>query len=224
MIELSAIHKSFRQGMQQVPVLKGIDVDIARGEFMAIMGPSGSGKSTLMNILGCLDTFDQGRYRLDGQAIESLDPESLAGIRNRTFGFVFQLFNLIPKLSAVRNVELPMVYAHVPRIERRERAREALAAVGLAQRIDHAPSELSGGQQQRVAIARAIVNDPQVIIADEPTGSLDSASGTEIMAIFHRLHDQGKTLIMVTHDAEIAGHASRILRLRDGRIEEDRRS
>lgn len=223
MIEVAGVHKSYRRGSQQVPVLKGIDVTIAQGEFMAIMGPSGSGKSTLMNILGCLDTLDEGRYVLDGQVIDNLDTEALAGVRNRTFGFVFQLFNLIPRLSALRNVELPMIYAHAPAAERRTRAHEALARVGLAERVGHAPAELSGGQQQRVAIARAIVNDPRVIIADEPTGSLDSAAGADIMSIFHRLHAQGKTIIMVTHEAEIAAHAARILRLRDGLVEEDRR-
>lgn len=221
MIQVTGVTKAYAQGGQSVPVLKGLDTTIAAGEFMAIMGPSGSGKSTFMNILGCLDTMDAGHYELDGQRIDHLDAEQLASVRNRKFGFVFQLFNLIPRLSAVRNVELPMIYAHISAKERRAKATEALDSVGLGHRLDHSPAQLSGGQQQRVAIARAIVNDPQIIIADEPTGSLDSKAGEEIMALFHRLHERGKTIIMVTHEPNIANHARRILRLRDGVVEED---
>lgn len=188
------------------------------------MGPSGSGKSTLLNMLGCLDVLDQGQYALCGQRIDNVGLGQLARIRNRRFGFVFQLFNLIPRLSAQRNVELPMMYAGIAPAERARRAREALASVGLKARCDHSPAELSGGQQQRVAIARAIVNEPDIIIADEPTGSLDSASGQDVMALFRDMHAQGKTIIMVTHELEIAAHAGRILRLRDGVMVEDSRS
>lgn len=223
MIRIRDLHKSYAHAGQPVPVLKGITTNIASGEFLAIMGPSGSGKSTLMNLLGCLDNLDSGSYELDGQAISQLDTESLSVVRNRKFGFVFQLFNLIPRLSALRNVELPMIYAQTPAKERREKAIQALESVGLGHRIDHSPSQMSGGQQQRVAIARAVVNGPDIIIADEPTGSLDSHAGHEIMALFHRLHAMGKTIIMVTHEADIAAHAQRILRLRDGCIEEDLR-
>lgn len=221
MIRVEGACKSYAHGAQAVQVLKGIGTSIGKGEFTAIMGPSGSGKSTFMNILGCLDTIDQGSYELDGQRIEHLSSEQLASIRNSKFGFVFQLFNLIPRLSALRNVELPMIYARVSPKERRARATEALDSVGLGHRLDHSPAQLSGGQQQRVAIARAIVNNPDIIIADEPTGSLDSQAGEEIMALFHRLHQQQKTIIMVTHEHDIAAHAQRILRLRDGRIAED---
>mgnify|MGYP000917134191 FL=1 len=219
LISLRAVEKSYLRGQQPVPVLRGVDCTIFPGEFVAIMGPSGSGKTTLLNILGCLDTLDGGSYRLQGQEIGQLDATALAHIRNRQFGFVFQLFNLIPRLSALRNVELPMVYGGVPAAERQRRAAEALASVGLGERLQHVPAELSGGQQQRVAIARAIVNQPQILIADEPTGSLDSQAGEEIMAIFHQFHAQGKTLIMVTHEADIAAHAQRIIRVLDGRIE-----
>lgn len=221
MIYVDSVEKAYFRGVHQVQVLKGVDSRIERGEFVAIMGPSGSGKSTFMNILGCLDTMDSGVYELDGQRIDHLDEEQLAQVRNQKFGFVFQLFNLIPRLSAMRNVELPMIYAQVNALERQRRASQALAAVGLGERLNHVPAELSGGQQQRVAIARAIVNDPEIIIADEPTGSLDSVAGEEIMSIFHRFHDAGKTIIMVTHESDIAAHAQRIIRLRDGVIEED---
>lgn len=221
MILVKNVKKSYLRGSQRVPVLKGIDSEIEKGEFVAIMGPSGSGKSTFMNIIGCLDTMDEGTYELDGQRIEHHDAERLASIRNRKFGFVFQLFNLIPRLSAVRNVELPMIYAQVPSSERHRRAAEALLSVGLGERMDHVPAEMSGGQQQRVAIARAIVNDPEILIADEPTGSLDSSAGDEIMRIFHRFHEAGKTIVMVTHEADIAAHANRIIRVRDGVVEED---
>jgi putative ABC transport system ATP-binding protein len=224
MIRLHEVTKSYRSaGDVDLPVLKGISTEIGRHEFVAIMGPSGSGKSTLMNILGCLDTVDQGSYELDGQRIDSLDTNALARIRNLKFGFVFQMFNLVPRLSALRNVELPMIYGRIPAAERRRRATEALARVGLAERCSHSPSQLSGGQQQRVAIARALVNNPQIIIADEPTGSLDSASGESIMQTFGELHAQGKTIIMVTHENDIAAHAERVIRLRDGHIVEGNR-
>jgi putative ABC transport system ATP-binding protein len=218
MISLRNARKSYRSGTLNLEVLKGVNARIDDREFIAIMGPSGSGKSTLMNILGCLDTIDAGVYELDGQRIDGLDADELARLRNRHFGFVFQMFNLIPRLSALRNVELPMIYGRVPPAERRRRAAQALERVGLADRMHHAPSQLSGGQQQRVAIARALVNDPGTLIADEPTGSLDSVSGGEIMEIFGALHQQGKTIIMVTHDNDIAAHAQRVILLRDGLI------
>ncbi|WP_108026629.1 ABC transporter ATP-binding protein [Burkholderia mayonis] len=216
--------KTYHRGQTSIEVLKGISVDIPERDYVAIMGPSGSGKSTLLNMLGCLDVLDQGQYALCGQRIDNVGLGQLARIRNRRFGFVFQLFNLIPRLSAQRNVELPMMYAGIAPAERARRAREALASVGLKARCDHSPAELSGGQQQRVAIARAIVNEPDIIIADEPTGSLDSASGQDVMALFRDMHAQGKTIIMVTHELEIAAHAGRILRLRDGVMVEDSRS
>lgn len=221
MISLKHIHKHYGTGVAPIHVLRGISLEIGKGDFVAIMGPSGSGKSTLMNIVGCLDTIDQGGYVLEGREIDSADRLALAQIRNQKFGFVFQLFNLIPRLNALRNVELPMIYSRIPAQERWQRARNALAQVGLDDRYHHAPSQLSGGQQQRVAIARALVNDPDVIIADEPTGSLDSQSGEEIMKIFAELHSMGKTIIMVTHETNIAAHASRVIRLRDGLVAED---
>lgn len=221
MIEVDDVKKSFLRGKQTVDVLKGVSSRIARGEFVAIMGPSGSGKTTFLNILGCLDTMDSGRYLLDGQHIEHLSADQLAVVRNKKFGFVFQLFNLIPRLSALRNVELPMVYGRISPSERRVKATKALERVGLGERLVHVPSELSGGQQQRVAIARAIVNDPEVLIADEPTGSLDTTAGGEVMEIFQDFHAQGKTIIMVTHEPEIAAYAERTIRLRDGLLEAD---
>lgn len=221
MIEVDDVKKSFLRGKQTVDVLKGVSSRIARGEFVAIMGPSGSGKTTFLNILGCLDTMDSGRYLLDGQHIEHLSADQLAVVRNKKFGFVFQLFNLIPRLSALRNVELPMVYGRISPSERRVKATKALERVGLGERLAHVPSELSGGQQQRVAIARAIVNDPEVLIADEPTGSLDTTAGGEVMEIFQDFHAQGKTIIMVTHEPEIAAYAERTIRLRDGLLEAD---
>ena len=221
MIEVDDVKKSFLRGKQTVDVLKGVSSRIARGEFVAIMGPSGSGKTTFLNILGCLDTMDSGRYLLDGQHIEHLSADQLAVVRNKKFGFVFQLFNLIPRLSALRNVELPMVYGRISPSERRVKATKALERVGLGERLAHVPSELSGGQQQRVAIARAIVNDPEVLIADEPTGSLDTTASGEVMEIFQDFHAQGKTIIMVTHEPEIAAYAERTIRLRDGLLEAD---
>lgn len=224
MITLHDVYKSYTVGEAPISVLRGLSLEIKRGEFVAIMGPSGSGKSTLLNIIGCLDTLDTGRYNLGDAPVSTLSDDGLADIRLRRFGFVFQLFNLIPRINALRNVELPMVYARIQPIERRKRALQALEAVGLGDRASHSPAQLSGGQQQRVAIARALVNDPDVIIADEPTGSLDSRAGAEIMQLFRSLNANGKTVVMVTHEEDIAGHAKRVIRLRDGVIERDERS
>jgi putative ABC transport system ATP-binding protein len=221
MIRIEDVRKDYRMGESMLAVLKSLSLKIDQGEFVAIMGPSGSGKSTLMNILGCLDTMDTGRYWFGDQRVDGMKDDELAVLRNRSIGFVFQLFNLLPRINARRNVELPMVYAGVPREERAARATRALQRVGLADRAEHSPAQLSGGQQQRVAIARALVNDPQVLIADEPTGSLDSAASREVMGILGELHEHGKTIIMVTHEEDIARHAQRILRLRDGAIERD---
>lgn len=218
MIRLRHAGRFYRMGEGTLHVLRDVSLDVERGEFVAIMGQSGSGKSTLLNVLGLLDVLDEGSYELDGRQVERCEPGELARIRNRHFGFVFQLFNLIPRLTAQRNVELPMLYAGVPVGERRRRAAEALAQVGLSERRGHAPAQLSGGQQQRVAIARALVNRPDVIIADEPTGSLDSRSGIEIMGIFQELHRAGKTILMVTHEREIADYAERVVHIVDGRI------
>src|SRR5690349_10535187 len=220
-ISLKDIRKSYYLGRQELPVLKGINLTITRGEYVAIMGPSGSGKSTLMNILGCLDTPSKGSYRLKDQEIATLTDDALARIRNQEIGFVFQTFNLLARADALHNVELPLVYAGVRHEERRRRAREALELVGLGDRVRHKPNELSGGQRQRVAIARALVNKPSIILADEPTGNLDSRTGEEIMAAFQRLWEHGNTIIVVTHEPEIAQHARRVVRMRDGHIESD---
>ena len=221
MISLQDVHKSYVLGQVPIHVLKGVSLTIERGEFVAIMGPSGSGKSTLLNIIGCLDLFDRGTYRLADALIGHTTEDELAQIRGKRLGFVFQSFNLIPRINALRNVALPMIYSRVPTQERMARARTMLQRVGLAERADHSPAQLSGGQQQRVAIARALVNNPDVLIADEPTGSLDSQTGDEIMRLFKELNRGGITIVMVTHEEDIARHARRIIRLRDGRIEQD---
>ncbi|MEM1205987.1 MAG: ABC transporter ATP-binding protein [Acidobacteriota bacterium] len=218
LIELQDVHKTYRVGTETVRALDGVDLRIDRGEYLAIMGTSGSGKSTMMNLLGCLDTPSTGSYRLDGTAVETLDDEELATIRNREIGFVFQTFNLLPRTSALKNVELPLVYGGVAADHRRRKAREALERVGLGDRVDHQPNELSGGQRQRVAVARALVNGPSILLADEPTGNLDSRTSEDIMGLFDELHRAGNTVILVTHEADIAEHALRTVTLRDGRI------
>ncbi|RPE75470.1 ABC transporter ATP-binding protein [Vulcaniibacterium tengchongense] len=205
----------------EVVALKGVDLSIARGDFVAIMGPSGSGKSTLMNLIGCLDTPTSGVYECDGIDVSTLDAEELAALRRNKIGFVFQGFNLLPRLDALENVAMPLSYVRVPPQERLERARRALAAVGLAERADHRPNELSGGQQQRVAIARALINHPPILLADEPTGALDSRTGEEILALFKRLRDDGHTVVLITHDAHVAAHADRICVMRDGELHEE---
>ena len=220
-IELSGIKKIYQVGGQEVAALAGIDLNIAKGEFAALMGPSGSGKSTLMNILGCLDRPTVGSYKLDGQEVATLSDDELAVTRNRRIGFVFQNFNLLSRISAADNVALPLVYAGVGRREREDKAKKILDAVGLGDRAEHQPNELSGGQRQRVAIARALVNDPHIIMADEPTGNLDTKSTKEIMEIFEGLHQEGRTIILVTHEPDIAACASRQLLVRDGLITRD---
>jgi putative ABC transport system ATP-binding protein len=220
-IDLRDIQKVYTMGEEKVHALNGVTLGIERGEYVAIMGSSGSGKSTLMNLLGCLDTPSSGSYHLNGVAVEELDDTELAGIRNKEIGFVFQSFHLLPRTSALQNVELPLIYAGAPRAERRERARRALQRVGLGDRMGHQPNELSGGQRQRVAIARALVNDPSILLADEPTGNLDSATSSEIMNLFDELHQGGNTVILVTHEAEIAAHAWRQVQLRDGQVLSD---
>ena len=223
LIETADLVKTYRIGTHAVPALRGVTVTIEPGEFVAVMGPSGSGKSTFMNLLGCLDTPTAGRYRLDGADVAGLDPDALAAVRNRKIGFVFQSFNLLARMTAFDNVELPMVYGGVAVKERRERALGALAAVGLAERAPHRPFQLSGGQQQRVAIARALVNRPLLVLADEPTGALDSRTGVEIIALLQQMNRDGITVVMVTHEAEIAAFAGRVLRFRDGLLVEDSR-
>lgn len=220
-IALSDIRKIYQMGDTEVAALAGVSLDVREGEFTAIMGPSGSGKSTLMNILGCLDRPTSGSYRLDGQEVSTLTDDQLAVTRNKKIGFVFQTFNLLPRITAIENVALPLVYAGVDTKERLRRSAEALAAVGLEKRMDHLPNELSGGQRQRVAIARALVNDPTIIMADEPTGALDTKSGDEVMDIFGNLNALGRTIILVTHEPDIAAYAKRVIHVRDGLIVRD---
>ncbi|RMD69249.1 MAG: ABC transporter ATP-binding protein [Bacteroidetes bacterium] len=215
------LRKIYHMGATIVEALKSITMEIHRNEYVALMGPSGSGKSTLMNLLGCLDTPTSGEYYLNGQLVSALDDDELAEIRNKEIGFVFQTFNLLPRLTALENVALPLVYAGVPREERLERAARMLELVGLGDRIHHKPNELSGGQRQRVAVARALVNNPSIILADEPTGNLDSKTSYEIMELFEKIHSEGNTIILVTHEPDISRHAHRIIRLRDGLIESD---
>jgi putative ABC transport system ATP-binding protein len=224
LIELRDVRKVYEVGTELVRALDGVDLDVERGEYLAIMGSSGSGKSTLMNLLGCLDTPSEGSYHLNGQAVEGMTDEELAGIRNKEIGFVFQTFNLLARTTALQNVELPLVYGGTGRAERHQRAAEALKRVGLADRARHMPNELSGGQRQRVAIARALVNDPSILLADEPTGNLDSATSEDIMALFDQLHRGGNTVVLVTHEADIAAHASRRVTLRDGKVVSDVRN
>lgn len=213
--------KTYIMGDQEIHAVSGVDLEIRRGEYVAIMGPSGSGKSTLMNLIGCLDTPTRGDYYINGQLVSDLSDDELARIRNKEIGFVFQTFNLLPRATALHNVELPLIYAGVPAHERIERAKQALRTVDLESRMYHKPSELSGGQRQRVAIARALVNNPSILLADEPTGNLDSATSAEIMALFDRLHKQGNTIVLVTHERDIAEYAHRIITIRDGKIHRD---
>jgi putative ABC transport system ATP-binding protein len=220
-IDIRDVTKVYKNGSLEVPALRGVSLHVARGEYVAIMGPSGSGKSTLMNIVGCLDRATTGTYVLDGEDVSTLDDNALAGIRLRKLGFIFQGFNLLSRTDAIKNVSLPLFYAGVGNKERVRRAIAALTEVGLADRADHKPNELSGGQQQRVAIARALINDPAVLLADEPTGNLDSKTSTDIMELFNKLHEGGRTIIMVTHDENVARNARRVIRLRDGLVVAD---
>jgi len=222
LITIKDLRKTYVMGTTEVHALAGVSLEIAKGEYVAVMGPSGSGKSTLMNVIGCLDTPTSGSYLLRGTEIRERDDDELARIRNQEIGFIFQTFNLLPRADALHNVELPLIYSGTPSKERRERARELLAQVGLSDRMHHRPNELSGGQRQRVAIARALVNRPSIVLADEPTGNLDSKTGIEIMALLAEIHRRGNTVILVTHEEDIAAHARRVIRLRDGLIESDR--
>jgi putative ABC transport system ATP-binding protein len=221
LIETNDLWKTYVMGAEEIHALRGVDLTIDRGEYVAIMGPSGSGKSTLMNLIGCLDTPSKGSYLLNAKQVSQMNDDELARIRNEEIGFVFQTFNLLPRATALHNVELPLVYAGVPSAERQTLARKALERVELADRMSHRPNQLSGGQRQRVAIARALVNNPSILLADEPTGNLDTKTGLEIMGLFDRLHTSGNTIILVTHEADIAAHAHRVVHLRDGRIESD---
>ena len=221
LISLTNIKRHYDVGGEVVRALDGVDLVIQQNEYISIMGPSGSGKSTLMNMIGCLDTPTEGTYEFGGELVHEMDDDQLASIRNRKIGFVFQTFNLLPKATALRNVEVPLIYSNIPKDDRLEMANSALVSVGLGDRVDHKPNELSGGQRQRVAIARALVNDPSIILADEPTGNLDSKSGIEIMKILDQLHSKGNTIILVTHEQEIADHANRIITIFDGRVKQD---
>jgi putative ABC transport system ATP-binding protein len=224
LIETHDLWKTYQMGEEQVHALRGVSINIERGEYVAIMGPSGSGKSTLMNLIGCLDTPSKGSYLLNGKQVSQMNDDELARIRNEEIGFVFQTFNLLPRASALHNVELPLVYAGITRKDRTDRANGALERVDLADRKMHKPNELSGGQRQRVAIARALVNNPSILLADEPTGNLDSKTGEEIMHVFATLHEAGNTIVLVTHEADVAAHAHRIIHIRDGQVEKDVRS
>ena len=223
LIQVNDVWKTYEVGQQQVHALRGLSVDIDQGEYTALMGPSGSGKSTLMNMLGCLDTPTSGRYHLAGEDVGTLDDDALADIRNRRIGFVFQTFNLMPRYTALENVALPLVYAGASKVDREARAREVLEQVGLGDRMDHRPNELSGGQRQRVAVARALVNRPDLLLADEPTGNLDTKTSLEIMALFGEIHAAGNTVVLVTHEEDIAAYAHRVVRLRDGVVSADER-
>ncbi len=220
-IKTEALAKVYEMGAEQVHALRGVDVEIRKGEYVAIMGPSGSGKSTLMNLIGCLDSPSSGKYWLAGRLVSDLDDDELAYIRNKEIGFVFQTFNLLPRATALHNVELPLIYNGTPAVERIEKAKKALERVDLMDRMHHKPNELSGGQRQRVAVARALVNSPSIVLADEPTGNLDSKTGEEIMTLFENLYRQGNTIILVTHEHDIAQHAHRIIHIRDGKIASD---
>jgi putative ABC transport system ATP-binding protein len=224
MIEARGLWKTYVMGSEEIHALRGLDISVERGTYLAIMGPSGSGKSTLMNLLGCLDTPTRGTYSLNGREVSSMNDDELAHVRNREIGFVFQTFNLLPRATALHNVELPLIYAGVPARERLVSAERALAQVDLADRVKHRPNELSGGQRQRVAIARALVNNPSIVLADEPTGNLDSTTGGEILALFDKLNEGGHTLIVVTHEATVAAHAEHVVRLKDGQIESHERT
>jgi putative ABC transport system ATP-binding protein len=222
LIDIRDITKVYQMGDQQVQALAGVSLGVERGEYVAVMGPSGSGKSTLMNLIGCLDTPSAGSYVLNGKEVARMTDDELAAIRNQEIGFVFQTFNLLPRTSAVQQVELPLVYGGTSKKERRERAIAALKAVGLSDRMNHTPNEMSGGQRQRVAVARALINDPSILLADEPTGNLDSQTGAEIMALFDELNSKGNTIVLVTHEEDIAARARRIVRLKDGKVRDDR--
>jgi len=220
-ISAEDLWRTYQMGAEEILALRGVSFEIQKGEYVAVMGPSGSGKSTLMNLIGCLDTPSKGRYVLQGKVVSEMNDDELAAVRNREIGFVFQTFNLLPRATALHNVELPLVYAGIPKEKRIEQAKHALEMVDLADRMTHKPNELSGGQRQRVAVARALVMNPSILLADEPTGNLDTATGEDIMRLFERLHDQGNTIILVTHEKDIADHAFRTISIRDGKIEKD---